>query len=135
MGKTSVGSAVLVDELVDPDHDLLAVVDGLGVGVGGLLDLLLHELGLDGVHRAAHAVDPLEVLPGRLLDLVGQRLDEPRAGQRVDGVGDPRLVADDLLGPQGDLGRLLGGQAEGLVEAVGVEALGAARGPRPWPGR
>jgi hypothetical protein len=34
---------LLVDELVDPDDDLLAVVDGLGVGVGGLLDLVLHE--------------------------------------------------------------------------------------------
>ena len=129
------GLELLVDELVDADHDLLVGVDRLGEGVGGLLDLLLHVLGLDGVHRPAHGVDPLEVLPGVPLHLVGQRLDEPRAGQRVDGVGDARLVADDLLGPQGDLGGPLGGQAEGLVEAVGVEALGAARGRRPGPGR
>ena len=80
-------------------------------------------------------VDPFEVLPWRPLHLVGERLDEPRAGQGIDGVGDARLVADDLLGPQGDLGRPLGGEAEGLVEAVGVQALGAARGPPPWPGR
>ena len=69
------------------------------------------------------------------LDLVGERLDEVGAGQRVDGVGHAGLVADHLLGPQRDLGRLGGRQAEGLVEAVGVQALGPARAPPPAPGR
>ncbi len=54
---------LVVDEAVHPDHDLLPVVDGLGVGVGGLLDLVLHEAGLDGGDRTAHGVDPLEVVP------------------------------------------------------------------------
>ena len=75
-------------------------------------------------------VDAVEVLVGRGLDLVGQGLDEVGAGQRVDRVGHARLEADDLLGAQGDLGRPGRGQAERLVEAVGVQALGAAQGGR-----
>ena len=58
-GEDVVGGAVLVDELVDPDDDLLAGVDVLGVCVGRLLDLLLHVLGLDGVDGSAHGIDPL----------------------------------------------------------------------------
>src|SRR5437764_1077367 len=76
--------------------------------------------------RAAHAVDLLDVAPGRGLDLVGEALDEVRPRKRVDGVGCAGLVGQDLLGAEGELGRLLGGQAEGLVEGVGVKALGAA---------
>ena len=45
IGKTSVGSRSLLDEPVHADDDLLAVVDRLGVVVGGLLDLVLHEAG------------------------------------------------------------------------------------------
>ena len=37
-------------------------------------------------------------------------------------------MADDLLGPQRDPDRPLGGQTEGLVEAVGVKALGTPEG-------
>ena len=59
-------------------------------------------------------------------DLVGKRLDEVGAGERVDGVGDPRLVGEHLLGAQGDPRGALGGQGQRLVEAVGVQGLGAA---------
>jgi hypothetical protein len=47
-------------------------------------------------------------------------------------VGDAALVGDDLLRAQRDPCRLLGGQRVGLVEAVGVQRLGAAehRGQR-----
>ena len=60
------------------------------------------------------------------LDLVGQRLDEVGAGEGIDGVGDARLVGEDLLRAQRDLRRALGGQRQRLVEAVGVQRLGAA---------
>ena len=50
----------------------------------------------------------------------------PSAAERVGDPGDASLVGDDLLGPQGDTGRLLGGQCQGLVVTVGVQALGAA---------
>ena len=63
---------------------------------------------------------------GRGLDLVGQALHEVRPGQRVDRVGDPGLVGQHLLGPQGQAGRGLARQGEGLVVGVGVQRLGAA---------
>ena len=62
----------------------------------------------------------------RRFDLVGERLDEVGAGERVDGVGGAGLVREDLLRAQGDLGGALGRQRERLVEAVGVQRLGAA---------
>ena len=61
IGNTSAGSGASSTYLLTPDDDLLTVVDRLGVRVGGLLDLVLHEAGLDGRDRAAHAVDLLEV--------------------------------------------------------------------------
>ena len=62
----------------------------------------------------------------RSFDLVGQRLDEVGAGEGVDGVGGAGLVGEHLLGAQGDPGRALGRQRQRLVEAVGVQRLGAA---------
>ena len=90
-------------ELVDTDDDPLVVVDRLGVLVGRRLDLILLVAGLDGSNRPAHLVDLVDVLPGEALDLVGERLHEVRAGERIGRVGDAALVADDLLGAQGDL--------------------------------
>ena len=92
-------------ELVEPDDDPLVVVDRLRVLVRRLLDLALLEAGLDAVDGATHLVDALDVLPRQPLDLVGERLDEVAAGQRVGRVGDAALVADDLLRAQGDLRR------------------------------
>src|SRR5205807_1943946 len=75
----------LVDVAVDADDHLLAVVDGLGVGVRSLLDLVLHESCLDGLNGTAHPVDLLEVVPCARFHRVGEGLDEVRAGQRVHG--------------------------------------------------
>ena len=61
------------------------------------------------------------------LDLVGERLDEVGADERVDGVGAAGLVGDDLLGAQRELGGALRGQRQRLVEAVGVQRLRAAQ--------
>ena len=98
---------VVVDrELVDADDHALVVVDRLGVLVGRLFDLVHLEA------RSIAATAPpissmrLDVLPRQPLDLVGQRLDEVRAGERVERVGHAGLVADDLLGAQRDPCRL-----------------------------
>ncbi len=56
-------------------------------------------------------------------DLVGHRLDVPRATEGIDGVDNAGLLGDHLLGAQGDLGGVLGGQGVDLVQRVGVEAL------------
>ena len=115
---------VVLDVAVDADHDVLLGAVALVVAEGRLLDLVLDER--DGVDRAAELVDALDQLPRAALDLGGQRLDVVGAGERVDGVGGARLVGDDLLRAQRDLGGALGGQRERLVVAVGVQRLGAA---------
>ena len=55
--------------------------------------------------RCRPARRSLDVLPRAALELVGQRLDEVGAGQRIDGVGHAGLVGQDLLGAQGDAHR------------------------------
>ena len=102
-GKTAGSPSVAKGELVEPDDDPLVVVDRLGVLVGRLIDLALLEAGLDALDGSAHLVDAIEVLPRQTLDLVGQRLDEVRTGQRVGCVDDAALVADDLLRSQRNL--------------------------------
>ena len=115
---------IVLDELVDADDDVLGDPVALVVAESGLLDLVLDEV--DRVDRPAELVDLRDQLAGAGLDLVGQRLDEVRPRERVDGVRGPGLVADDLLRAQGDLRRALGWQRQRLVEAVGVQRLGAA---------
>ena len=82
-------------------------------------------MGLDGRHRSPEFVDHSQVVARALFDLVGERLDEVRASEWVNGVGDTRLVADDLLGAQRELGRTFGRQSERLVESVRVQTLRA----------
>ena len=70
-----------------------------------------------------------KIVLGLALELVGELLDEPRAAERVGHVHDPGLLGDDLLGAQREPCGVLGRQGEGLVEGVGVQALGAAEHP------
>src|SRR6185312_4502357 len=110
-----------VDEAVDADDDVLLGLVALLVPPGGLLDLVLDER--DRVDRAAQLVHLRDQLGGALLDLGRQRLDVVGARERVDRVGRARLVADDLLRAQRDLGGALRRQRKRLVEAVGVQRL------------
>ena len=61
-------------ELVDADDDLLLGFDRLLEFVRGVLDFLLHVSALDCLQHAAHGLDLVEVVPGALFDLVGERL-------------------------------------------------------------
>ena len=73
-------------------------------------------------HRAvAELVEVGEDLLGLALHLVGERLDEVRAAERIGHVGHVRLVGDHLLGAQRDARRLLGRQRQRLVHRVGVQ--------------
>ena len=76
--------------------------------------------------RATHLQDLVEDRVGLGLDLVGERLDVPRAAEGVGDVDDAGLLHDHLLRAQRDLGGLLAGQRQGLVEGVGVQRVGAA---------
>src|SRR5205823_1157455 len=115
---------VLGHVLVHADHDVLLDSVALLVAPGRLLHLGADER--DRLHRAPELLDLVDQLLCALLDLVGERLDHVRAGERVDCVGRARLVGQDLLGAKSDPGGALRGQRERLVEAVRVERLGTA---------
>ena len=113
-------------EVVDADDDPLSRIDLDLVAERGVGDLALREAALDRRDHAPELVDPGEVLVGGALHLVGQRLDEVGAAERVDRVRDAGLVGDDLLRAERDPDRLLGRQRQRLVERVRVQRLGAA---------
>ena len=66
-----------------------------------------------------------EHVGGTALHLVGHPLHVVRTAQRISHVGHTGLVGNHLLGTQRNTGRPLAGKCEGLIVAVGVEALGA----------
>ena len=117
---------VVLDEAVDADDHPLARLDLLVPAERRFLDLALDEALLDRGDRAAELVDPLDQLPRLLLELVGERLDEVAAAERVGGVGGAGLGREDLLRAERDPGGALGRERERLVEPVRVQGLRAA---------
>ncbi len=95
--------------------------------VGSLLDAALLEARLDGGQGSPELVDLIEQPPRGRLELVGERLDEVAAAERIGRVRDASLVGQDLLRPQGQSGRLLSRQRQRLVPRVRVQALGSAQ--------
>jgi hypothetical protein len=83
--------------VVDADDDPLAAVDLALQRIRRVGDLTLREPRLDRLDHAAELVDLAEVLVGLGLQLVGERLHEIRAPERIDRVRDPGLVRDHLL--------------------------------------
>src|SRR5438105_722441 len=67
---------------VDTHHDALARVDLALQREGGVGDLALGVVALDGRHHAPELVDLAEVLVAACLHLVGERLDEVGAAER-----------------------------------------------------
>ena len=121
---------VELDEAVDTHDRSLARFD-LGLQhVGSFGDLALGKVALDRLHHPALAIDRVEIGARSLLQLVGQRLDEVRASERIDSVRHAGLEGDDLLGAKRQPGGLLGGKRQSLVVGVGVQRLGAAKHPR-----
>src|SRR5919108_611393 len=116
------------------DH-ALAALDLLLEPEARLGDLALRVALLDRLDHAAELVDLAELGIGRLLEAIGERLDEVGAAERVDRVRDAGLVGDDLLRPQRDAHRLLCGERERLVVGVRVERLRAAEHRRQRLGR
>src|SRR5215213_10395448 len=100
--------------LVHPDDDVLLLLVALLVAPGRLLDLGADER--NALHRAAQLVDLVDQRLRRLLDLVGEGLDDVRAGEGVGGVGRAGLVGQDLLGAQGDARGALARQRQRFVE-------------------
>src|SRR5439155_13101666 len=77
---------LLLDEMVDAHDHALARLDLARVAEGRVLDLALHPAGFDRGDGAAEVVDPLDQLARALLQVGGERFDEPRSAERVGGI-------------------------------------------------
>ena len=119
---------VRIAERVDADDRIGAVV---------LLVLVVQRLLLDlaalvaGLHRAQHAAalgDRLELLQHRLLDQVGQLVDDERALVRVLVLREPPFAVDDQLDRHRAAHALLGRRRDRLVVGVGVQRVGVVVG-------
>ena len=64
--------------------------------------------------------DAAFILAGQVFDIVGP-------AQRIDHCSDVSLFSDDLLSAQGQFHGFLGRNREGLIHAIGVQALGPAQ--------
>src|SRR3989442_8675432 len=111
------------DEIVDAHDDPLLVLDLPLVAIRGVGDFLLEEPFPNRGDHAPEFRNPVEVAVCLRLQLVRQRLEEVGAAERVDRVGHPALVREDLLGPQRDARGLLVRNLVRLVEGVRVEGL------------
>ena len=88
---------------------------------------------VDGLGHAAHGLDFLDDLPGRVGHVLRQLLHHVAAGPGVDHVGDVGLFLDDQLRVARDARAELGGQRDRLVEASWCAATACRRTPRPSP--
>ncbi len=117
-------------EEVDPENRLGPALDVPLLFVGPLGDAALDVTALHRLDHAALRVDVPQHRVHRFLHLIGERLDEVRASERVCHLRDFGLVRDPLLHPQRGAGRLLGGKGEGLIVGSGEHRLEAAAGHR-----
>ena len=112
-------------ELVDADDDAPPLVNLALVAVGSVGNLLLEKPDLDGWNDPTQRLDPLKVVVGLTLHAIGERLDGVCPTERIDGVGDARFVGDDLLGAECDGDGVLAREGQRLIQAVGMQGLGA----------
>ena len=99
----------------------------------------LHVAGLDGGHRAAHRLHPVDLGPGTLDELGHLRLDDVAALEQVLVLQQVRLVGQHLLDPQRPLLVPRPRQAERLVPGRQLHGPGAGvlaeASPRASPAR
>ena len=88
------------------------------------------QFGPAAVHCTGHAAQGihfLDDLPGSFRHVMGQLFHHVTTRPGVDHAGDMGLFLNNELRVEGNPGRELGGQRNGLVKAVGVQALRAAK--------
>jgi hypothetical protein len=115
-------------EQVHPDDAVLAPVNpGLFAG-GRFFDAQLRQAAADRFGHASELLHLVHQRGGRRKELGGEVLDHARSGPRIHRLGEARFVEQEELCVAGDARRSVGGQGDGLVEGVRVQALGAAVG-------
>ncbi len=110
------GVVVGAQVVVHADQDATARLDIALELLGGARDLPLEPAGFDSLDHATHRLDFREQAFRLALQLVGERLHEVGAAERVDHVRHAGLVRDDLLGPERQADRLLRGERERFVQ-------------------
>ena len=100
---------VFGQEFVDPNNHLLGELDLPLVCGGRLRDLPLEPAALDAAHDAADGRDFGKQCFRFPLELVGEGFDVVRAAHRIDDLGNPGFVRQNLLRPERHLNGLLGG--------------------------
>ena len=83
---------------------------------GGLRDLALEPAAFDAPHHASDGRDLREERLCLAFQLIGERLDVVGPAERIDHFGHAGFMRENLLRPQRDLHRLLGGKRQRLVE-------------------
>ena len=91
--------------------------------VSGVLDLVLDVILFYRGQCSAHGIDAVDVLAGLALNLIGELFDGITAPHRICHMRDAAFMRDDLLGPQRQTRRFLGGQRQRFILGVGVERL------------
>ena len=117
----------LLLEAVHAHDDALARLHLALEAVGRLLDLPLDLAPLDRARAPPRRPRCARRARGLALQEVGGRFHRVRPAERIHGVRHAGLERDDLLRAQGQARRVLRGQGQRLVLAVGVQALAAAQ--------
>ena len=108
------------------DHVLPAVDAGLFFS-RRRFNFQLGPAAINGLDHAAHGVHLFDNFPGRVGHILGQLFHHVATGPGVDHAADVRLFLDDELRAARNTRRELGGQRNGFVKAIGMQALRAAK--------
>src|SRR5215510_4561445 len=107
---------VVLDRVYEDRHHVLTAAADLGELLEAPFHLGHVARGLEPAYAlhllALHAFIKTEELQGPLFHLVSEALEEVRAAHGIDGERSARFLRDDLLGPERDGHRLLGGQGQ-----------------------
>ena len=118
---------VLQLEFVDADDHVLAAVHARLPPRRRFLDAQLGNAGFDRLGHAAHRFHFIDDRFGMRCQRMRQRLHVIGTTQRIDHMGDLRLVLEDELRVARDAGGELRRQRDGFVQRIGVQRLRAAQ--------
>ena len=119
---------VFIDAVLVDAHDhVLAAVHPRLAGGGGFFNQPLGHAARHCLGHAAQRIHLGDQLARALHQFSGERLDVVGAPQRIDDIGDARLLRQHELRVARDAGGKIGRQRQRLVERVCVKRLGAAQ--------
>ncbi len=112
---------------VHPHHGFLARIQLLLKPVSRVGYFHLREAFFNGGNHTAHCINLVNIVPRLFFHFVGERLDEIRAGQGINGVGHAGFFGQNLLRAQRDFHGMLGRKTEHFIQRICVQRLCAAQ--------